>query len=123
MKFASRFFASLKKNTSDTAETDTQTPANSADARPDDTDRPVGRVPMSIAGLKKIIKSFSPVERVVFSAMALVFVFGTLGVIQTINSMYEIEVPASGSSLTEGVVGVPQFINPVLASSDADRDL
>ena len=34
-----------------------------------------------------------------------------------------IEVPAYGGTLTEGIIGTPRFINPVLASSDADRDL
>jgi len=32
-------------------------------------------------------------------------------------------VPARGGSFIEGVVGQPRFINPVLASSDVDRDL
>jgi len=31
--------------------------------------------------------------------------------------------PAKGGSYTEGIIGQPRFINPVLASSDADRDL
>lgn len=34
-----------------------------------------------------------------------------------------VEVPAYGGTLTEGIIGTPRFINPVLASSDADRDL
>ena len=34
-----------------------------------------------------------------------------------------IEAPAYGGTLTEGIIGTPRFINPVLASSDADRDL
>ena len=37
--------------------------------------------------------------------------------------MYMVEVPAYGGTLTEGIIGTPRFINPVLASSDADRDL
>lgn len=34
-----------------------------------------------------------------------------------------VETPAYGGTLTEGIIGTPRFINPVLASSDADRDL
>ena len=30
--------------------------------------------------------------------------------------------PARGGSLTEGIIGSPRFINPILAVSDADRD-
>lgn len=32
-------------------------------------------------------------------------------------------VPARGGTLTEGIVGTPRFINPVLAISDSDRDM
>lgn len=32
-------------------------------------------------------------------------------------------VPARGGTFTEGIVGTPRFINPVLALSDADRDM
>jgi len=34
-----------------------------------------------------------------------------------------VEVPARGGSLTEGVIGSPRFVNPLLALSDVDRDL
>lgn len=34
-----------------------------------------------------------------------------------------VEVPVDGGSLTEGVVGSPRFVNPLLAITDADRDL
>lgn len=33
------------------------------------------------------------------------------------------EVKARGGSYTEGIIGVPRFINPVLAQSNADKDL
>jgi peptide/nickel transport system substrate-binding protein len=36
---------------------------------------------------------------------------------------YLVEVPAHGGTLTEGVLGSPRFVNPLLALSDADRDL
>jgi peptide/nickel transport system substrate-binding protein len=34
-----------------------------------------------------------------------------------------VEVPAQGGTYTEGLVGSPRFINPLLAISDTDRDL
>ncbi len=34
-----------------------------------------------------------------------------------------IEVPAYGGSITEGIVGTPRFLNPVLEMTDADKDL
>lgn len=40
-----------------------------------------------------------------------------------LNSAISITVPAEGGTHTEGIAGYPRFINPVLASSDADRDM
>lgn len=34
-----------------------------------------------------------------------------------------VTIPADGGSLTEGIVGKPRFVNPLLALTDADRDL
>lgn len=50
----------------------------------------------------------------VVSAMALLFMLESAVVVPS---------PARGGSLTEGIIGTPRFINPVLAISDADRDL
>ncbi|HET8574742.1 MAG TPA: peptide ABC transporter substrate-binding protein [Candidatus Paceibacterota bacterium] len=40
-----------------------------------------------------------------------------------VNSAEMMEVPVHGGTLSEGMVGIPRFINPVLASSETDRDL
>lgn len=40
-----------------------------------------------------------------------------------INNVYSVEAPESGGTINEGVIGVPRFINPLLAVSDTDRDL
>ena len=40
-----------------------------------------------------------------------------------VNAHFLVKVPKFGGTLTEGVVGTPRFINPVIAISDADRDL
>jgi peptide/nickel transport system substrate-binding protein len=39
------------------------------------------------------------------------------------NARYVIEVPGLGGTLSEGIVGTPRYINPVLASSAQDLDL
>ena len=36
---------------------------------------------------------------------------------------YLVEVPRHGGMLIEGIIGRPRFINPVIAKSDADRDM
>lgn len=40
-----------------------------------------------------------------------------------IDRDYSTKVPATGGKLTEGIMGIPKFINPLLTVSDADRDL
>jgi peptide/nickel transport system substrate-binding protein len=40
-----------------------------------------------------------------------------------INNSILVSIPASGGELSEGVVGSPRFINPLLAATDVDRDL
>jgi peptide/nickel transport system substrate-binding protein len=34
-----------------------------------------------------------------------------------------VKVPMEGGTLTEGIIGSPRFINPLLATSDADLDM
>ena len=41
----------------------------------------------------------------------------------TASALFKESVPASGGELVEGVIGTPRFINPILATSDTDRDL
>lgn len=49
---------------------------------------------------------------------------GSLGYIgYSLADRYSISMPAEGGALREGIIGIPRFINPLLASSDADRDL
>ena len=62
-------------------------------------------------------------EKLVFFALAILFLISFLIIIWKTNSIYMKTVPAYGGSLTEGIIGTPRFINPVLASSDADRDM
>jgi peptide/nickel transport system substrate-binding protein len=40
-----------------------------------------------------------------------------------LSSRNSINLPVRGGTLKEGIVGTPRFVNPVLAVSDADRDL
>lgn len=68
-------------------------------------------------------QSFSFYERVGLFVLACVALASLLGFFWAANRILLVEVPASGGTLTEGIVGTPRFINPLLAISDADRDL
>lgn len=62
-------------------------------------------------------------KKALFILLGAFFLLGTGGVIYTINRAISIEIPAHAGELREGEVGVPRFINPVLATGDVDRDL
>ncbi len=69
------------------------------------------------------IKMLSPKEKLVFSLLTFIFVMSTFIIAWKVNNLFLVEVPAEGGELTEGVIGTPRFINPLLATGDADRDL
>ena len=67
--------------------------------------------------------SFSLVERVV--ALALLGLISVSGVAVGRTFWHErsVAVPLSGGSFTEGVIGKPEIIHPILAVNDVDRDI
>ncbi|MCX6757759.1 MAG: ABC transporter substrate-binding protein [Candidatus Nomurabacteria bacterium] len=69
------------------------------------------------------ISSFEKKERLIFFGFCFVLLLTTIVILENINQQFMVEVPMRGGSLSEGVVGTPRFINPILALSDADRDL
>lgn len=73
--------------------------------------------------ITRIIASFSRIERIAFFLFVWIFVISFFVLLWNINKSFLIEIPADGGSLTEGIIGAPRFINPLLAISDADRDL
>src|SRR3989338_3738737 len=73
--------------------------------------------------IKIAISTFSRKERIVFSGFCLILVMTTILILENINQMFMTEIPMAGGSISEGIIGTPRFINPILASSDTDRDL
>ncbi len=67
--------------------------------------------------------SFSRKELIIFSAIIITAITFAVIIIFKINNMFLVEVPISGGSITEGIIGVPTLINPIIAVSDADKDL
>lgn len=73
--------------------------------------------------LIQIFKLSTLTEKAIFLVISVVVVFSGLSLIQKGNLYFTEAVPAKGGSLTEGIIGAPRFINPLLELSDADRDL
>ncbi|CAN5737072.1 peptide ABC transporter substrate-binding protein [soil metagenome] len=75
------------------------------------------------ARLSRHVRSLPPSDKFI------VLVLGVLIAIVSIMSLFalmrhfQVVVPAHGGTLSEGVVGAPRFVNPLLATSDTDRDL
>jgi peptide/nickel transport system substrate-binding protein len=69
------------------------------------------------------LDSFTASGRALFLFFAALCVVSSIGLLYILNASLLIAAPARGGSLTEGLLGSPRFINPVLALSDADRDL
>ncbi len=73
--------------------------------------------------LSKILDSFSGKQTLIFAILALVIFISAISILGKINKKFLIYRPENGGTLTEGVLGAPRFINPILATSDTDRDL
>ncbi len=68
-------------------------------------------------------QSFTASGRALFLFFAGVCVVSSVGLVYLLNASILVPSPARGGSLTEGILGSPRFINPILAQSDADRDV
>lgn len=76
--------------------------------------------PLSLNGL---FKSFGPTEKILFYCLAVVIFFSGISAVWQVNKHFLAVVPAHGGTFTEGVVGSPRFINPLLAISDTDKSI
>ncbi len=73
--------------------------------------------------VNRVLSSFSRKEWISFGLLAIVCTLSLLIILQDINKSFMTEVPMRGGEITEGILGSPRFINPVLAFSDVDRDM
>jgi peptide/nickel transport system substrate-binding protein len=69
------------------------------------------------------LKALGKGGRALFLFFAALLIGSSVGLLYMLESRFLVDAPARGGMLTEGVIGSPRFINPVLAISDADRDL
>ena len=69
------------------------------------------------------ISAFSKKERITFIIFASILFLSALILIEKVNQSFMVNIPAEGGTISEGIVGSPRFINPVLAYSPADNDL
>ncbi len=80
------------------------------------------RVPM-IRKAEDVYASLSAGGRILFLSLAGVLVASAVALLFILNAQLLVKVPAHGGTLSEGIIGTPRFINPILALSDSDRDI
>lgn len=80
------------------------------------------RIPV-IGALGDYLKSLSPGDQFIAGILGALVILTSLMGAYALEQTVLVERPAHGGSLTEGVLGSPRFVNPLLALSDADRDL
>lgn len=80
------------------------------------------RIPHSERTMR-VINSFSLTEKMIFYGFVTLFIVSGISLLYQVNKSFMVEVPDYGGTLVEGVVGSPRFINPLLATSDTDKDL
>ncbi len=81
---------------------------------------------LKLLGKKQInaaFASFSKTERRVFTGLVIILFVSTVLILENINKSFMVTVPMHGGSISLGIVGVPRFINPILANSEADLGL
>jgi len=73
--------------------------------------------------LNTYVHELSAGDRVVFYVLTILVSVLSIMSLFALEQTLLVKVPTYGGTLYEGEVGSPQFINPLLAISDADRDL
>ena len=76
-----------------------------------------------LAELAFSFETFGRRIRLVVIILLIIFAVSSLITLEYFNQKLMVDQPVAGGQLTEGVLGSPRFINPLLATTDADRDL
>lgn len=66
---------------------------------------------------------FTPLDWFVVSILGLIMALSAATMLAGVSLALTSEIPSRGGSYSEGIVGSPRFVNPILAVSETDRDL
>jgi len=76
-----------------------------------------------LSRLEELLPTLSPAERAFLYLCTAGLALGALMLLSIVNIRFSTIIPARGGSLIEGETGTARFINPVLATSQADQDI
>jgi len=77
---------------------------------------------LTLDGLFGLIERRSPSDRLLLRGLFFLTIFSGIFFLYLLNQSHSNPTPARGGILTEGIVGIPRFINPALAITRADQD-
>lgn len=86
-------------------------------------DTPSGPRLNTIDKIFAYFKALPPSDALLLKIAVVAFLVCALWFAVSLSTDSQVEVSASGGTYTEGIVGTPRFINPVLAVTRADKDL
>lgn len=70
-----------------------------------------------------LVEKMGILEKAIFFTLILFTTISSLVLLGKLSDSFGVEVPVSGGTIREGVVGFPRYINPLLPVTDAGRDL
>lgn len=73
--------------------------------------------------LSKYVSELSPGDKLIAGILAVIVIITSIIGLYALEQSFLVRVPAYGGTLVEGELGSPRFVNPLMALSDADRDL
>lgn len=76
-----------------------------------------------IGKIERVIERMNPAEKIVFILAGIVMIVTGLSLLVRVSDTFLVAVPGEGGSMSEGLIGSPRFINPVISISDTDKDL
>ncbi|MEK7599387.1 MAG: ABC transporter substrate-binding protein [Patescibacteria group bacterium] len=79
--------------------------------------------PPSALEIRLALRSLSIREKIVFLMLTALFLTGVFGLWFKLQEKFAVLTPVQGGIIREGIVGTPHLANPILANTDADRDL
>jgi peptide/nickel transport system substrate-binding protein len=73
--------------------------------------------------LKSAFNKMTPKQLALFFVSSLLALSMFVAILAKINNYYMVSVPKTGGNISEGIIGIPTFVNPILAISSADKDM
>ena len=70
-----------------------------------------------------VFSTFSLKNKLILVGLMAIGTILLLAGLWSVSQSYTVTLPVGGGSVTEGEIGSPRFINPLLATADTDRDL